>query len=265
MEAVTSVLIARARGDGGLSRMVGISLAVHAVLAVLLVMFPVLNGRTSADDLQPVMTISLGGAAGPRAGGMTMMSRPSQEPAALAEPVKPARILKPPAARAPAMVLPDAKPARPVRPAKAPPAAASLEPPSAAFAAPRVPFGGEAESKPDPNRGMGFGGLSTGGGNGAGGYLEVKNFCCPDYLTTMLQVVQSRWDSHQEVSGETQVKFRILRDGRLTDIELEKSSGYSALDLTAQRALFMTQRLPPLPSAFPDDHLVVHLKFPYQR
>jgi TonB family protein len=61
------------------------------------------------------------------------------------------------------------------------------------------------------------------------------------------------------------VKFRIQRDGRITEIELERSSGYAGLDLTAQRALFLTQRVTPLPSAFPDDHLTVHLRFPYQR
>ena len=126
-------------------------------------------------------------------------------------------------------------------------------------------MGATSQPVPNPNQGLGFGGLSTGGGTGAGGYLDVANFCCPDYLVTMLQLVQSNWMARQEVSGETLVEFRIQRDGRLTDIELEKSSGYAALDLTAQRALFMTQRLPPLPSAFPDDHLTVHLRFPYQR
>jgi len=29
--------------------------------------------------------------------------------------------------------------------------------------------------------------------------------------------------------------------------------------------LFLTQRVPPLPSAFPDDHLTVHLRFEYRR
>jgi TonB family protein len=82
---------------------------------------------------------------------------------------------------------------------------------------------------------------------------------------TMLQLVQANWYARQEVAGETIVKFRILRDGRLTEIELEKSSGYAALDLMAQRALFNTQRLPPLPAAFPEAHLTVHLRFPYQR
>jgi TonB family protein len=81
----------------------------------------------------------------------------------------------------------------------------------------------------------------------------------------MLQFVQRNWDKRQGIAGETQLKFLIQRDGRITGIELERSSGYAPLDLSAQRALFMTQRVQPLPAAFPDDHLTIHLRFEYQR
>jgi TonB family protein len=112
-------------------------------------------------------------------------------------------------------------------------------------------------------KGQGFG-LSTGGG-GTGGYLDVGNFCCPEYLSTMLELVQRNWSSKQEVAGETLVKFTIQRDGRMTGIEVEKSSGYAALDLTAQRALLLTRQLPPLPAAFTENQLTVHMSFQYQR
>ncbi|MEI6669983.1 MAG: TonB family protein [Acidobacteriota bacterium] len=266
MEPVTSVLVARAHHVQGLPRMVTVSLAAHGALVAALLLVPALHPPRNSQDLQPVMTISLGGVPGPRAGGMTMMSRPAQGIATLPEPVKPARLVRPAAAKPPAMVLPEPG-AKPVKPApRTPPRPAVDAPPSSAITPPRVPFGANAgQASDNPNRGLGFGGLSTGGGTGAGGYLDVANFCCPDYLLTMLQLVQNNWSARQEVAGETLVKFRIFRDGRLLDIELERSSGYAALDLTAQRALFLTQRLPPLPAAFPDEHLTVHLRFPYQR
>ena len=48
--------------------------------------------------------------------------------------------------------------------------------------------------------GYGFGtGLSTGGG-GASGYLDVGNFCCPDYLETMISRIQRNWESRQQVA-----------------------------------------------------------------
>lgn len=194
-----------------------------------------------------------------------MMGRPVQTTAPLADARRPAP-LRPPAATPPAMTIPQAS-ATPVK-TSAKPRVAATAARMAAAAQPVVASGppsGGAAAVPDPARGMGFGGLSTGGSPGGGSYLDVANFCCPDYLVTMLQLIQNNWSRRQEVGGEALVVFRIQRDGRLTDIELERSSGYPALDLTAQRALFLTQRVPPLPSAFPDDHLTVHLRFEYRR
>ena len=111
-------------------------------------------------------------------------------------------------------------------------------------------------------RGVGFG-LTTGGG-GAGGYLDVGDFCCPDYLTTMIQLIQRNWNSRQMIGSTNMVKFTILRDGTITDVELERSSGYAALDLSSQRAVMLTRQLPPLPGAFPNNQLTVHLRFQYQ-
>jgi len=265
MEAVTGVLLERARHDAGLPRMVTASLVGHLALITVLVAASAISRRTREPDLRDVMTISLGGAPGPNAGGMTMMGSPAPRrveapPQAVR---KPSPVVPPPAAAKPAMTLPtSAKPAKaPPRPAKPSAGAGTAAPavhPAPAAGAP----GGEALN---PNRGLGFNGLSTGGGMGSGSYLDVKNFCCPDYLVTMIQLIKNNWSARQQVAGVAMVGFRIQRDGRLTDIELERSSGFPALDLTAQRALFVTQRLPPLPAAFPDDHLTVHLNFEYIR
>ena len=263
MEAVTSVLEQRATKMRGLPRMVTVSAAGHVLLATALVVWSGMRGVESATEIKPVMTVSLGGAPGPRAGGMTMMGRPIQATAPLPDVMKP-EALRPPTVKPPSMVLPDPK-ARPARtPARPPPPANDIvRRPSSQRAG--AASAGSAAPDVNPARGMGFGGLSTGGGNGTGGYLDVQNFCCPDYLATMLQVVQKNWNARQEVGGEVLIKYVILRDGRITEIELERSSGYAALDLTAQRALFMTQRVPPLPSAFPDGRLTVHLRFEYTR
>lgn len=253
MEPVSAVLAERAIERGGLGRMLSVSVGGHVVLAAAIMLFPILNG-SKHDEVRPVMTISLGGSPGPAAGGTNMMDTPPP-PAAPAVETKRPEPVRPPAPKPPEMTLPT-KTSRPVRtPPKAAPKATTPAPAPKAAAEPAV----------DPNRGTGFGGLSTGGGSGTGGYLDVKDFCCPDYLLTMIQLIQRNWNSRQEVSGQTLVTFRIERDGRISEIELERSSGYAALDLTAQRALFLTQRLPPLPSAFPDDHLTVHLRFDYQR
>ena len=74
-----------------------------------------------------------------------------------------------------------------------------------------------------PASGQGFG-LSAGGG-GTGGYLDVANFCCPDYLATMIDLINRNWNSKQGARGTTLLKFDIERDGRITNIVVERSSG----------------------------------------
>jgi len=56
-----------------------------------------------------------------------------------------------------------------------------------------------------------------------------------------------------------------MRDGRISDVSVEKPSGYFALDQAAERALLVTRQLPPLPSQYTETQLTVHLVFRYER
>jgi TonB family protein len=79
----------------------------------------------------------------------------------------------------------------------------------------------------------------------------------------MIQLIQQNWNAQQDVAGQTLMKFTVMRDGRITSVQTERSSGYFALDQGAQRALLSTRQLPPLPAQFPDQSLTVHLNFQY--
>jgi TonB family protein len=81
----------------------------------------------------------------------------------------------------------------------------------------------------------------------------------------MITRIKSNWRQEQNVNGLTTIKFTIARDGRLQDIELERSSGFTVADLAAQRAVIVTSQLPPLPAAYSNPSLTVHLHFQYQR
>ena len=95
----------RATGPDGFKRMVGVSLLVHAALIVGVALTPS-SWRTRQTDPREVMTISLGGAPGPRAGGLTSMSgRPVQQAVPPKPDEKPAPIT-PPAAKPPEMIEP---------------------------------------------------------------------------------------------------------------------------------------------------------------
>jgi TonB family protein len=260
METVTNVLVGRMQRPDGMSRMAAVSVAAHVVLGlVLLVVMPSLS--SVQREPETIMQISLGDAPGPRNGGMTSMSRRPVQAPPQPEPIRRMPVT-PPAAKAPEMAIPTPK-ARPVPPKpvvrEAPPEAKAQTPPARG----EEPRPGNAMAETGA-RGAGFAGLTTGGG-GTSGYLDVGNFCCPEYLTTMLQLIQRNWNSKQSVDGQTQVRFTVQRDGRITDVAVEQPSGYFALDQTAQRALLLTRQLPPLPSQFTEPQLTVHLVFRYQR
>jgi TonB family protein len=259
MEAVVSDIIrSRMREPGGLKQTAVLSLAAHAIGIAAIAMIPaILPARKTAPPI--VMNISLGGTPGPRTGGQEMLggraiqaARPSAAPQ-LAKPSLPAP------RQDTRMVLPDPR-LKPRPPAKNP--ATSKDPAGTT--------GRGAETRPGSTtvetgaKGMGFG-LSSGGGGGMGGKLEVNNFCCPEYLQDMLNRIYSRWNQQQQSTGKSMMKYTILRDGRITEIEIEQSSGNPLLDRASHLALSNTQRIGPLPSAFPDDHLTVHLEFLYER
>jgi periplasmic protein TonB len=171
--------------------------------------------------------------------------------------------VRPPAAKTPEMTLP--KPG--AKPLKATPVVPVQQAPDEARG--RTPTKGSEVSSGSAvaetgARGQGFG-LSTGGGPGTGSALDVTDFCCPEYVALMLERIRSSWDQRAETSGAVIVKFTIERDGRITATTVEKASGYAPLDISAQRAVLVTRQLPPLPSAFPNPTLTVHLNFQYQR
>jgi TonB family protein len=256
MEAVADILTDRMRQPPGMNRTVVVSLLAHAVLLAAFVLMPSLAPPQESE--RQVMQISLGGAPGPRAGGMTPMGgRPVQAPAP--EEASRRAAVTAPAARTPEMTLPSerARPAAKTPVKTAPPEATSRTPTRGA-----EPQEGSAVAETGA-RGVGFG-LTTGGG-GTGGYLDVGDFCCPEYLSTMLQLIQRNWQSKQQVAGQTIVKFAIQRDGRITNVEVEQSSGFFALDLTAERALLLTKQLPPLPQQYTESQLTVHLILRFQR
>jgi TonB family protein len=257
MDVVSEVLTGRARQSDGMQPMLGASLFAHLALIAAAFFAPgAWFGAKTAPEV--VMTISLGGPVGPRDGGLTQMGgRPVQ---AIAEAKKAIEPVRPPAARAPEMIEP-----KKTSPKKA--EAKIIE--AAKTPSSRTPTKGEelrkgsAVSAAQSARGQGFG-LSSGGG-GTGSFLDTSNFCCPEYIALMVEQIRSNWESRQQAQGLAMIKYTIQRDGTITDIQLEKSSGYPTLDFYATRALQVTRRLAALPQPFTEPSLTVHLTFEYTR
>ena len=264
MMDVTDVLRDRMHEPAGLQRMVSLSVAVHVALFAALFFAPGIWPGRSTEPPATVMTITLGGGNGPSNGGMTSMGGRAVQAATPPE-VKRVEPVRPPAAKAPEMTVPTAHREARRTESRAGRQARRRTRRAAARRRARAPEPTAGSAVADTGaRGQGFG-LSTGGGPGAGSTLDVADFCCPDYLVLMTERIKSAWNQNQGVAGQTVIKFTIQRDGRLTDATIEKSSGYPALDLTALRAIVVAKQLPPLPAAFPNPTLTVHLNFAYQQ
>src|SRR4051812_29688762 len=193
---VTDILRDRMQAPVGLQRMVAVSIGAHAVFGAMLLFTP--GGLFGPPSTAPraVMTISLGGDVGADSGGISKMGgRAVQQPTPPEEATR-REPVRPPAAKAPEMVLPR----KDVRVSKTTPRPNVAQAPDDARG--RTPSKGAQAIKGSTSaetgvRGQGFG-LST-GGQGFGGTLDVANFCCPDYLQMMVQRIRSVWHQNQGV------------------------------------------------------------------
>lgn len=259
---VADVLRDRMAEPKGLERMATISVLAHGAIIAVLLLAPSRWLTRPAEAPRTIMTITLGGGApGPQNGGISNIGgRPVQQQLPPDAP-KPREAVQPPAAKPPEMIAPAEKP----RPTKAAPPVTQAPEQARGRTPTKGPETREGNAVAETGaRGQGFG-LATGGRGGLGSSLDVENFCCPDYLVTMTERVRSNWNAQQEVAGNTVIRFTIERDGRIANSVLEKSSGYTALDLAAQRAIEVTRQLAPLPAQFPNQTLTVHLNFSYTR
>ena len=260
MEAVVSdILRSRQQDPGGLKQTALISIVAHAVVAAILAIAPRVMPK-AAEQPRVVMNISLGGAPGPRPGGTQMLAGRRIDAAQPSTAPQVQRNVLPTPPLPPKMSLPDPR----QKPRTSPRTPVSSKDPKGVNAG----RGAEAQAGTarveTGARGQGFG-LSSGGGGDGGIRLDVVNFCCPEYLIDMRARIQKNWIQQQQATGTVLMKYTIRRDGQIAEIEVEKGSGNPTLDLASQRALINTRMLAPLPEAFPEAQLTVHLTFSYER
>ncbi len=85
------------------------------------------------------------------------------------------------------------------------------------------------------------------------------SFPSPWYLTRLRAILWNSWAKGRPATpGSATVVFTLLRDGRVTDLRIETSSGDAAFDLAAQGAVADGEPYPPLPPEFHEPFLKVH-------
>jgi hypothetical protein len=237
MDAVSAALVERRVAVSERDRaMLGWSMMAHVTALALVAIGPATWIASRPErTLSRVITLDIADAIGAYNGGLTSAAaRPVQQPRGLPE-----------------------EPVRPIRTAASAGSRALM--PAAREETRRGGVVAQAGPQTDAI------GLTTGRVAGRGAYVGVADFCCPEYIATLQELINRHWTSSQEAAGVTVMKFTIERDGRLTQIERERSSGILALDLVSERALVLTKQLPPLPAAYAQPTLTVHLTFEYSR
>lgn len=103
-----------------------------------------------------------------------------------------------------------------------------------------------------------------------GGDKEVKvdtqDFPFSYYLNLLRYRVRENWYPPYQETGEegkinAVVGFRVERNGRITQINVETSSGKFLFDQAAVRAVSTAGPLPPLPDEYLKEALTVHIEF----
>jgi TonB family protein len=245
-ESATDIIAARARAQATLTPTLVWSLAGHVAIVAAIWLAP---GQPSNEAPRVVMTVNLGGAPGPRSGGLTQMGgRAVPEPTP--EPPKPVPPTPPPPT-----------PSRPVAalPAKAAPARPARTEPARTAPSAEAPVDGNTRTETGA-RGQGFG-LATGGQGGKGIEVETPNFCCPGYLEQVRIAIERGWERAPGVVGVTIVRFRISRNGTIDSISIVQPSGNPLIDAAAARAVSRVPSVQALPPEFPDSSLALRLRF----
>ena len=260
-EAVTDVLRARSQQVDRVGRAMMGSFAVHGVAIAMVVIAPKIWPHHKPEP--PLMVITLGtGAEGPKTGGVTPLAgRPVEDVAPPPKRAVPIPMVPPKSA-----VAPEPEPAKKPAVKPKPKLDEYTKPPTLI---PRPPTTGAVIAPGLAAVETGAKGTGTGLATGAAGdhdiELDVKNFCCPDYLNDMKQVIRSHIDLGTPEQGEVVVSFIIQKDGTLKDAKLEKGSPFEALNLAAQRGLRATPMVPKLPREFTGNQLTVHLTISFGR
>ncbi|MEW6365453.1 MAG: energy transducer TonB [Acidobacteriota bacterium] len=223
-----------------------ISLVAHIGLMIAATTLP---GVLIKPSEQPIM-VNLVTLPGPPGRGTRAGSPPQARPAPQEEP----------APSQPKLTYPEKPQAKKPPPAKKAPATTQ------AAAKPKETIASKLESRFEGNEFSTFAGAGTEGAGGSG----LSGFPFAFYLQRVRDKISSNWFQSivvGQVTGEYAVTvfFQIQRDGRVTNVQVEESSGIPSLDMSAQRAVYASTPLPALPQGYPSDTLNVHFVFHYER
>lgn len=260
-DAVDAVIVEREALDRGFSGGLVASVAAHVLVAGIALLWPLLVPSQPAVLLVPAghfvpIPAGGGGTSNPAPAGPPPAVQKPAPPAEAPAPAPPPKVAKPPSREEGGrnrLPDPDAK-----RSKKTPtPAAAPVS------ARPGAPSTGRATG------GGGVGGTGTStlpeglefapvGPGAPGGFGTEGDW----YLASVHRKIWMLWARQiQSFQKPVLVRFTILADGQVTDVQVVESSGVSALDFAALRSVSSAAPFNPLPKAYGTNRFTIQALF----
>ena len=114
------------------------------------------------------------------------------------------------------------------------------------------------------------GGVGPGTGAGAGDPFGVAGFPFQYYLQMISDRITANWFQSLVDPGvggllQTQVYFRIYKNGTISDIKIDVSSGVESFDLSAKRAIQSAAPFATLPNEYSGQYLGITLVFEHAK
>jgi TonB family protein len=96
--------------------------------------------------------------------------------------------------------------------------------------------------------------------------FDSGDFPFAHYIGRMRQKIASTWRPPVGASEEKacRVYFRVHRNGSVTNVSVEETSGVFLFDQSCKRAVMEAAPLPPLPREYDEEYLGVHFSFMYR-
>jgi protein TonB len=99
--------------------------------------------------------------------------------------------------------------------------------------------------------------------------LDTEDLQYTSYLRGLKQRIEQGWEypkaaRRDGIQGHLLMKFTILKSGKVTDVEVLKSSGYPMLDEAAKKALFDASPFNPLPDSWKKQAFTITGNFVYR-
>ncbi len=116
--------------------------------------------------------------------------------------------------------------------------------------------GGTKDVSKDLGAGSKFGGAT----------IDNASFTYPYWFDQAFSKIERNWTNPVYANTKLQctIYFQVIRSGRIIKIEVKESSGIPAYDQACERAVELSQPLPPLPDSFTEEIIGISLVFPYE-